>query len=115
MESNKKLDNCIKSNYQYICDNYMLPEWFIYNDIDWLRYYPMKDKKIIEKDTEKIYIHKIFVKYLAYLNNMNLDNDITDKEIQKLLNIKVCDYDWTFLWHNPIYDKNSKELLLRKK
>ncbi len=53
MESNKKLDNCITSNYQYICDNYMLPEWFIYNDIDWLRYYPMKDKKIIKKDTEK--------------------------------------------------------------
>ena len=26
--------------------------------------------------------HKIFVKYLAYINNMDLDTDITDEEMQ---------------------------------
>ena len=66
-------------------------------------------------DDEKVNIHKIFVNYLAYLNNVELDNDITNEETQKLLAIKVCDYDWTFMWSNPDYDKNSKELLLGKK
>lgn len=46
---------------------------------------------------------------------MSLDNDITDEEMNKLLNIKICDYDWTFMWSTPIYDKNSEELLLQKK
>ena len=45
---------------------------------------------------------------------MSLDNDITDEEMEKLLNIKVCDYDWNFMWSTPIYDKNSEELLLQK-
>jgi hypothetical protein len=134
MENNK-----IKSNYQYICDNYVLPKWFNHCDIDWLRYYPMKDRKMYKRNTkrtiekmikeekkgihnltyiyddEKVNIHEIFVNYLAYLNNVELDNDITNKETQKLLAIKVCDYDWSFMWSNPDYDKNSKELLLRKK
>ena len=34
--------------------------------------------------------------------------------MNKLLSIKVCDYDWLFLWSNPIYDKDSKCLLLSK-
>ena len=132
MENNKT-----KSNYQYLFDNYVLPKWFNHCDIDWLRYYPMKDGKIYEHNTkrtikkmikekkqgfstyvyddEKVNIHKIFVNYLAYLNDVELDNDITNEETQKLLAIKVCDYDWTFMWSNPDYDKNSKELLLRKK
>jgi hypothetical protein len=65
---------------------------------------------------EKVNIHQIFVKYLAYLNNMlsNKDNDITDEAIKKLLSIKVCDYDWLFIWSDPIYDKDCEELLLQK-
>ena len=117
-----------KPNYEYISKNYILPEWFVHNDIDWLRYYPMKDKKIytktiIEKsyfndyiyDDEKVIIHKIFVKYLGYINNVIPENDITNEQMNKLLNIKICDYDWLFLWSNPIYDKYRDKLLLQKK
>lgn len=125
--------NHTKSNYQYICDKYILPIWFDYRDIDWIRYYPMKDGKMYKKnivkeekskndhnlsniyDDEKVNIYDIFRKYLAYVNNMSLVNDITDEEMEKLLNIKICDYDWNFMWSTPIYDKNSKELLLQKK
>ena len=128
--------NHTKSNYQYIYDKYILPIWFDYRDIDWIRYYPMKDDKIYKKtiekkikeeeskyynnlsniyDDEKVNTHEIFRKYLAYVNNnMYVDNDITDEEMKKLLNIKVCDYDWNFMWSTPIYDKNSEELLLQK-
>ena len=120
-------------NYEYIYKNYKLPEWFVHNDIDWLRYYPMKDKKIYKRNTEitieknikeekswfntyiyddeKVVIHCIFVKYLGYINNIIPKNDITDEEMKKLLNIKICDYDWLFMWSNPVYDKNSEELL----
>ena len=125
--------NHIKSNYQYLCDKYMLPKWFDHKDIDWIRYYPMKDDKMYKKnivkeekskddhnlsniyDDEKVNIYDIFRKYLAYVNNMSLVNDITDEEMEKLLNIKICDYDWNFMWSTPIYDKNSEELLLQKK
>lgn len=31
--------------------------------------------------------------------------------MKKLSSIKICDYDWLFLWSNPVYDKNSDELL----
>jgi len=124
------------TNYEYIRKNYILPEWFDYNDIDWLRYYPSKDGKIYEHNTkrtikkmikeekqgvsfyiyddEKVNIHKIFVKYLAFLNDKILDNDITQEEMDKLLNIKICDYDWIFMWSCPNYDKNSEESLLQK-
>jgi hypothetical protein len=64
-------------------------------------------------DDEKVNIYNIFVKYLAYINNMYLDNDITDGEMKKLLSIKICDYDWLFMWSNPEYDKNSEVLLLQ--
>ena len=104
--------NDTKSNYQFICDKYILPIWFDYRDIDWIRYYPMKNDKMY--DDEKVNIFDIFRKYLAYVNNLSLDNDITDEEMKKILNIKICDYDWTFMWSTPIYDKNSEELLLTK-
>ena len=110
--------NDTKSNYQFISDKYILPIWFDYRDIDWIRYYPMKNDKMYLKnniyDNEKVNIFDILRKYLAYVNNMSLDNDITDEEMKKLLNIKICDYDWNFMWSTPIYDKNSEELLLTK-
>ena len=119
-------------NCEYIYKNYMLPKQFNHNDIDWLRYYPMKDKKIYEYNSkrtleksgfgfnnyiyndEKVIIYNIFVKYLAYINNIVLKNDIINEEMNKLLSIKICDYDWLFMWSNLIYDKNSEELLLQK-
>lgn len=123
-------------NYDFIRKNYALPEWFNCSDIDWLRYYPSKDGKIYEYNTkrtinkmikeekrglsfyiyddEKVKIHTIFVKYLAYINNTNLDTYLTDEEMKILLSIKICDYDWLFMWSNPVYDKNSKELFLQK-
>ena len=136
MESTSQY-NDTKSNYQFLIDKYTLPVWFDYSDIDWVRYYPMKDGKIykyntkrtIDKlikeekkgnlyyiyDDEKVNIHKIFVKYLAFMNNMTLENDITEEEMRILLNIKICDYDWNFMWKNPTFDKYSNELLLQKK
>ena len=128
-------------NYEYIHKNYKLPSWFNHNDIDWLRYYPTKDDKtydyttkrtiyrIIQEqkqglstyiyDDEKVNIHKIFVKYLIYLNmdldvHTTLNTDLTEEEIKKLLSIKVCDYDWLFMWSEPEYDKNSEVVLLQK-
>ena len=110
-----------------------MPEWFDHRDIDWVRYYPMKDDKMYKCNTkmiiktdlkyiyddEKVNTHTIFVKYLSYINrelyNITIVNDITEEDIQKLLNIKICDYDWNFMWSTPIYNKNSEELLLRKK
>ena len=41
--------NYTKSNYQYIIDKYILPIWFEYRDIDWIRYYPTKDGKMYKK------------------------------------------------------------------
>ena len=111
--------------YEYIYKNYVLPEWFNYKDIDWIRYYPMKGGKIYKRtkdksrnfdnyiyDNEMVITHDVFVKYLAYINDIHMENDITDEEMLKLLSIQICDYDWLFLWSNPVYDKDSKELLL---
>ena len=129
MESITKNNNT-KPNYQYLIDKYTLPEWFDYYDIDWHRYYPSKDGKLIKEEEEKSYYdsnlnyiydskkvntHDIFFKYLAFLNNMTIDNDITEEEMQILLNIKICDYDWLFMWSDPVFDKNSNELLLQNR
>lgn len=123
-------------NYEYISKNYRLPSWFDYDDIDWLRYYPCKDeiiyacntKRTIDKqiytekrgyatyiyDDEKVKIYDIFKKYLAYLQKGFFSNDITDEEMEKLLNIKICDYDWLFMCSNPVYDRNSERNILQK-
>ena len=123
-------------NYEYISKNYRLPSWFNHDDIDWLRYYPSKNDIIYERNTkrtldkmiyiekrghstyiyddEKVKIHDIFKKYLAYLQNNVCSNDITDEEMEKLLNIKICDYDWLFMWSNPVYDRNSERNILQK-
>lgn len=125
-------------NYKYISENYKLPNWFIHNDIDWLRYVPYKDhykeyarntertiKENIKEekiglfgyyiyDDEKVEIFEIFAEYLKYINNYEVEPDITNEEIKKLLSIKICDYSWSFMWSEPEYDKNSEELLLQK-
>ena len=128
-------------NYEYLYKNFKLPSWFNHNDIDWLRYYPTKDDKTYDYtikrtiyrmiqeekqgfskyiyDDEKVNIHKIFVKYLIYLNmdldvRTTLNTDLTEEEIKQLLSIKVCDYDWLFMWSVPEYDKNSEVLLIQK-
>jgi len=123
-------------NYEYIHKNYRLPSWFNHDDIDWLRYYPSKDSIIYECNTkrtlnkmiytekrgcstyiyddEKVKIHDIFKKYLAFLINGFSNDDITNEEMEKLLNIKICDYDWLFMWSNPVYDRNSERNILQK-
>lgn len=136
------------ANYEYLYKNYKLPIWFDSDDIDWVRYYPMKNGKIYEYnnkrtieqnikeevcgfntyiyDDEKTNIHEIFRKYLYYKYAMDMKKirddkiydlkiliDLTDEEMQKLLAIKICDYDWTFMWTNPYYDEDSTELLLQ--
>ena len=127
------------NNYNHIAEIYKLPYWFDYVDIDWIRYYAMKNKKEIRKPTKEsiergifednkyIYSNKqydtfeIFRTYLAYLNCVldkefcSVKCDITEDEMKQLLSIKICDYDWYFLWSNPEFDKNSDQLLLRKK
>jgi len=45
---------------------------------------------------------------------MRVYKDLTNEEMKTLLSIKICDYDWSFMWNDPEYDKNSEELLLRK-
>ena len=41
------------NNYKYINETYKLPFWFDFTDIDWLRYYAMKNNKEIKEPTEK--------------------------------------------------------------
>lgn len=59
--------------------NYTLPSWFIYNDIDWHRYYPLKDGKYIYKCDKK-------VKGCSNDDIYDDKNVITDEEMNKLLN-----------------------------
>ena len=125
-------------NYKYINETYKLPYWFD-NDIDWVRYYAIKNNKEIRKPTKESiekgiyendkYIYskeqydtfEIFRKYLVYLCTLydktfcNIKNDITEDEMKILLSIKICDYDWYFEHNNPEFDKNSNQFLLRKK
>lgn len=60
-------------NCEYIYKNYKLPEWFNYNDIDWIRYYPMKDKKIYKRNT-KITIEKMIKEEKSGFNTYIYDN-----------------------------------------
>ena len=126
------------SNYKYINETYKLPYWFCFMDIDWPRYYATKNnKKIIEptkksieknilEDDKYIYskeqydIFEIFSNYLRYLEQFwcktycGIKYDITEDEMKKLLSIKICDYNWYFMWRSPEFDKNSNQLLFRK-
>ncbi len=43
------------SNYKYINEIYKLPYWFDFTDIDWLRYYAMKNNKQIIEPTKEIF------------------------------------------------------------
>ena len=126
------------SNYEYISQNYVLPVWFDIEDIDWVRYYPTKNKIIYFKnkkvtfdnntkdkysnslyeyvyDDEKVNIYDIFSNYLYYLNTLHFKSDISNEDMQKLLTIKICDYYWDFMWSTPEYDTNSEEFLLQRK
>lgn len=126
------------NNFKYINEIYKLPHWFDFTDIDWIRYYPMKNNKIIMEPTIEIFekgilendkyifskeqsdIFNIFCSYLNYLNSTinnfyKVKKDITEDEMKRLLSIKICDYDWYFMWSNPEFDKNSNQFLLQKR
>ena len=125
-------------NYEYISKNYTLPVWFNINDIDWLRNYPTKNGKTYQKHSirsikrklieekkghftyiyndEKVNIYSILTRYIWYLleGGVVLDGDITDIDMNVLLAIKICDYDWLFKNSNPVFDKESEATLLQK-
>ena len=127
------------NNYKYINETYKLPFWFDFTDIDWLRYYAMKNNKEIRESTKKTlkegileddkyiyskeqyYTFTIIRNYLVYLNETldkkynQIKNDITEDEMKILLSIKICDFDWYFMWSDPQFDKNSNQLLLQKR
>jgi hypothetical protein len=104
-----------------------VPDWFDTRDIDFHRYSPYKNDKAIYPETheeEKEYIysddlyHKfnLFCNYLGILNGWFLDKkDFTDEEIDLLLSIKISDYDWKFMWGDPVFDKESEQLLFTKR
>jgi hypothetical protein len=63
-----------------------------------------------------------FRKYLSFLYNiqemydMNSIEDLTENEMNDILTIKVCDYDWKDIYQNyqPKYDKTSDSFILQK-
>ena len=52
---------------------------------------------------KKLLYIKYYLIYINNIDNIKLKNDITDKEMNKLLSIKISDYD-----------KDSNDLLLQK-
>jgi hypothetical protein len=97
-------------------DNYQLPEWFDFDDIDWHRYYATKNKKTI-KDKNKLELFDIFRHYLTYRNkhlNENIKKEYFTKEIiDKLLQIRICDFDWVFLYGDPEFDPESNDNIIK--
>jgi len=50
----------------------MLPKWFNHNDIDWLRYYPMKDKKIYEYNSKRTLENQVLVLIIIFIMTKKL-------------------------------------------
>jgi len=113
-------------NFERIKNNYRVPDWFDTRDIDWHRYSPYKNDIAIYPENKRnhkndIYSDELyekfnlFCKYLGILNGWFLDKkDFTDEEIDLLLSIKISDYDWKFMWGDPVFDKERDQLLFTK-
>jgi len=102
-------------NMNFIQKNYKLPEWFEVNDIDWLRFYTDGDERLeaFRKYLNFLYYHVLNNK--DYYNK-NRTEDLSENEINDILTIKICDYDWNshFQCIEPEYDKADDSLILQK-
>ena len=104
------------ANMNFIEKNYKLPEWFEVNDIDWQKLYHHGGDKRLEsfiKYLEFLYYHVLNDKYYY---NRNKTKDLSENQINDILTIKICDYDWTkdFQYHEPKYDKANDSFILEK-
>jgi len=75
-------------------------------------------KEVIVEDDKYIYSQSLYdaymvlSDYLSYLNGGEMYGERTEEHVNKLLLIKISDYDWYSKWNIP--DTNSNELLLKK-
>ena len=51
---------------------------------------------------------------LCYINETEIDGDITDDTINKLLSIKINDFDWFHKWMIPKNEINSNMQLFQE-
>lgn len=118
-------------NCEFLRNNYTLPVWFPVHDIDWQRYSAFKNGKAIVKENKKsdkdviksnelYWRFETFSNYLWYLYRKDIDDDfecardLTAFEMNDILKIRVCDFDWYFTYYNPVYDMNSSKPILTK-
>lgn len=99
-------------NYLFLLRFYELPEWFDHQDIDWIRYYGSKNFNTLNNEQQIIF--DIFRNYLSVRNDFIPRTDLTSDEMKQLLNIKICDFDWWFMWSNPVFDSESEEFIIQK-
>ena len=114
-------------NFEHIKNNYQVPDWFDTRDIDFHRYSPYKNGIAIYAENKRTSNNNIysdvlyrkfnlFCNYLGILNGWFLNNkDFTDEDLDLLLSIKISDYDWKFMWGNPVFDKDSDLPLFTKR
>jgi hypothetical protein len=136
---NNKLESC-EMYFEYVVKNYKLPSWFNFtensDDYEWLCENIMKNGKHIKRPTKSIimrkeenetietdkyiYSNELVDKYFAllnffcYINDTEIDGDITDNIIDKILSIKINDFDWYYKWMIPKNEINSDMLLFQK-
>ena len=132
--------NCNEDLFKYVVENYKLPSWFNFtvdsDDYEWLCENIMKDGKQIKRpktilnnmvknndiiETEKyIYSNKlvdmyyVLLNFFSYLNETEIDEKINDDKIDKLLSIKVNDFDWYHKWKIPKNEINSNTFIFQK-
>jgi hypothetical protein len=110
------MNNLVGMNF--IRQNYKLPDWFEVHDIDWRRFYCVKNDERIEDD-KRFDAFKRYLKLLDYVyHNREYDIrwDLSQSDIDDILTIRICDYSWdgAFTWSQPKYDKTSTSFILEK-
>jgi len=120
-ESDELLFQKYDNTFDYVKANYKLPDWFNYLDDydEWMVNSPSKngirikkrkvENTILSKELVQLYYH--LRTYLDYLTCEGFHKVLT-KDIDKLLTIKISDFDWCSKWEVP--DKDSNELLFQK-
>jgi hypothetical protein len=123
-ESDELLFQKYNNTFDYVKANYKLPDWFNYLDnpkeyAEWLLNTPSKNGIPIRKrevkntirSKELVELTYLLFTYLEYLNS-DRSNKVLTKNIDKLLTIKISDFDWCSKWEVP--NKDSNELLFQK-